>query len=397
MREEQIGYTDEQRKRFSKALKNVLFDGHRSYLSLSLPLPTSQLPSRPPTHKRTGQIGYALAPLIARGLMLGPKQPVVLHLLDIPPAEKALEGVRMELIDAAFPLLSGIVTSVDAAEASKDVDYAIMVGGFPRKAGMERKDVMSKNVAIYQSQAAALEKHASKDVKILVVANPANTNALILSQNAPSIPKKNITCLTRLDHNRAQGQIAEKISRSKADASSTNAAFAVSSKDVRNVIIWGNHSSTQVPDATHATVTVEGKTLPAKEAIGDDEWLGGEFVTTVQQRGAAVIAARGASSALSAASAAVDHMRDWALGTNNTDDGDDKEAFVSMGVFSDGTSGYAEAPEGVVFSFPVRCAGDGEWEIVKGLAMSEETSKKVAASGAELVEERELALECLKG
>ena len=322
--------------------------------------------------------------------MLGLNQPVVLHLLDIPPAEKALEGVRMELVDAAFPLLVGIVTSVDAAEASKGVDYAIMVGGFPRKAGMERKDVMSKNVAMYQSQAAALEKHASKNVKILVVANPANTNALILSQNAPSIPKRNITCLTRLDHNRAQGQISEKIS-SKTSKDST--VFSVSSKDVKNVIIWGNHSSSQVPDATHATVTVDGKTLPAKEAIGDDAWLGGEFVSTVQQRGAAVIAARGASSALSAASAAVDHMRDWALGTNS----EDKEAFVSMGVFSDGTSGYKEAPEGVVFSFPVRCVGDGEWEIVKGLAMSAETSAKVAASGAELVEERELALECLKG
>jgi malate dehydrogenase len=320
--------------------------------------------------------------------MLGPSQPVVLHLLDIPPAEKALAGVRMELIDAAFPLLAGIVTSVDAAEASKGVDYAIMVGGFPRKAGMERKDVMSKNVAIYQSQAAALEAHASKDVKILVVANPANTNALILSQNAPSIPKKNITCLTRLDHNRAQGQISEKISKVKDDGTSI---FAVSSKDVRNVIIWGNHSSTQVPDATHATVTVDGKAMPAKEAVNDDAWLEKEFVETVQQRGAAVIAARGASSALSAASAAVDHMRDWALGT------EDKDAFVSMGVFSDGSSGYKEAPEGVVFSFPVKCSGDGEWEVVKGLSMSEETSRKVAASGAELVEERELALECLKG
>lgn len=355
--------------------------------SLVLPLCSSS-----ETHPETfsGQIGYALAPLIARGLMLGPTQPVILHLLDIPPAEKALEGVRMELVDAAFPLLAGIVTSLDAAEASKGVDYAIMVGGFPRlKAGMERKDVMGKNVAIYQSQAAALEQHASKAVKILVVANPANTNALILSQNAPSIPKKNITCLNRLDHNRALGQIAEKISKTK----DPNArSFSVSSKDVRNVIIWGNHSSTQVPDASHATVTVEGKTLPAKAAIDDDEWLNGEFVQTVQQRGAAVIAAR-ASSALSAASAAVDHMRDWALGTNDEDEG----AFVSMGVFSDGTSGYEEAPEGVVFSFPVRCAGDGEWEIVKGLSMSEETSQKVAASGAELVEERELALECLKG
>ena len=319
--------------------------------------------------------------------MLGPDQPVVLHLLDIPPAEKALEGVRMELVDAAFPLLAGVVTSVDAAEASRGVDYAIMVGGFPRKAGMERKDVMSKNVAIYQSQAAALEQHASKGVKILVVANPANTNALILSRNAPSIPRRNITCLTRLDHNRAQGQISEKISKNK-DPTST--AFAVSARDVKNVIIWGNHSSSQVPDASHATVTVGGKVLKAREAVNDDGWLDGEFVRTVQQRGAAVIAARGASSALSAASAAVDHMRDWALGT-------EEGTFVSMGVFSDGTSGYAEAPEGVVFSFPVRCAGDGEWEVVKGLAMSEETSRKVAASGAELVEERELALECLKG
>ena len=309
--------------------------------------------------------------------MFGPDQPVILHLLDIEPAKTALEGVRMELVDAAFPLLAGVVATTDPAVAAKGVDVAVMVGGFPRKAGMERKDVMGKNVAIYAAQAAALEAHASPGVKVVVVANPANTNALMLATHAPKVPKKNITALTRLDHNRALGQLAAK------------AGVPVAA--VKNVIIWGNHSSTQVPDATHATVTVDGKAMPAKEAVNDDAWLEKEFVETVQQRGAAVIAARGASSALSAASAAVDHMRDWALGT------EDKDAFVSMGVFSDGSSGYKEAPEGVVFSFPVKCSGDGEWEVVKGLSMSEETSRKVAASGAELVEERELALECLKG
>ncbi|KAJ0717067.1 putative malate dehydrogenase [Helianthus annuus] len=204
-----------------------------------------------------GQIGYALVPMIARGIMLGSDQPVILHMLDIPPAAEALNGVKMELVDAAFPLLKGVVATTDVEEACKGVNVAVMVGGFPRKEGMERKDVMSKNVSIYKSQASALEKHAAANCKVLVVANPANTNALILKEYAPSIPAKNITCLTRLDHNRALGQISEKLN--------------VQVSDVKNVIIWGNHSSTQYPDVTHATVTTPAGEKSVPELIKDDE------------------------------------------------------------------------------------------------------------------------------
>ena len=207
--------------------------------------------------------------MIARGAALGPDQPVILHLLDIEPAAQALEGVRMELVDAAFPLLSGVVATTDPEVAFKDIDVAILVGGFPRKAGMERKDVMAKNVAIYKSQASALERLASKDVRVVVVANPANTNALILKKNAPSVPQERITAMTRLDHNRALGQMSE---RSGAHITT-----------VRNAVIWGNHSSTQYPDVNHATI--DGR--PAREVIADDAWLDGEFIDVVQQRGAA--------------------------------------------------------------------------------------------------------------
>ncbi|RZS26684.1 hypothetical protein BHM03_00060068 [Ensete ventricosum] len=254
-----------------------------------------------------GQIGYALVPMIARGVMLGPDQPVILHMLDIPPAAEALNGVRMELVDAAFPLLKGIiflscvVATTDAVEACTGVNIAVMVGGFPRKEGMERKDVMSKNVSIYKSQASALEAYAAPNCKVLVVANPANTNALILKEFAPSIPAKNITCLTRLDHNRALGQISERLT--------------VQVSDVKNVIIWGNHSSTQYPDVSHATVKTPSGEKPVREPVSDDAWLRGEFITTVQKRGAAIIKARKLSSALSAASSACDHIRDWVLGT----------------------------------------------------------------------------------
>lgn len=315
-----------------------------------------------------GQIGYAILPMVSAGRMLGLDQPVILHLLDIEPAKQALEGVKMELLDAAFPLLVDVLCSTDANEACKDVDVAVMVGGFPRKAGMERKDVMAKNVTIYADQAQALAKHASKDVKVLVVANPANTNALILKEKAPEIKPENITCLTRLDHNRALAQVAE---RCKAH-----------STDVKNVIIWGNHSSTQYPDVNHGTV--KGESIRA--AVKDDSWLDKEFIETVQQRGAAIIKARGLSSALSAASSACDHVRDWVLGTP-------EGSWVSMGVVSDGSYG---TPAGLVYSFPVTCKY-GAWSIVQGLKIDEASAAKMKATADELAEERDLAHECING
>ncbi|KAL8028328.1 hypothetical protein ABFS82_14G149300 [Erythranthe guttata] len=317
-----------------------------------------------------GQIGYALVPMIARGAMLGPDQPVIIHMLDISPAAEALNGVKMELVDASFPLLKGVVATTDVVEACNGVNIAVMVGGFPRKEGMERKDVMSKNVSIYKAQASALEKHAAPDCKVLVVANPANTNALILKEFAPSIPDKNITCLTRLDHNRALGQISEKLN--------------VHVGDVKNVIIWGNHSSTQYPDANHATVnTVNGDKL-VPDLVGDDKWLKTEFIATVQQRGAAIIKARKLSSALSAASSACDHIRDWVLGTP-------KGNWVSMGVYSDGSYGI---PAGLIYSFPVTC-DKGEWSIVQGLKIDEFSREKMDATAKELMEEKSLAYSCL--
>ncbi|CAD5169783.1 unnamed protein product [Musa acuminata subsp. malaccensis] len=317
-----------------------------------------------------GQIGYALVPMIARGVMLGPDQPVLLHMLDIPPAAEALNGVKMELVDAAFPLLKGVVATTDAVEACTGVNVAVMVGGFPRKEGMERKDVMSKNVSIYKSQASALEAHAAPNCKVLVVANPANTNALILKEFAPSIPAKNITCLTRLDHNRALGQISERLN--------------IQVSDVKNVIIWGNHSSTQYPDVSHATIKTPSGQKPVRELVSDDDWLKGEFIKTVQQRGAAIIKARKLSSALSAASAACDHIRDWVLGTP-------EGTWVSMGVYSDGSY---NVPAGLIYSFPVTCRA-GEWTIVQGLSVDEFSRKKMDATAEELTEEKALAYSCL--
>lgn len=313
-----------------------------------------------------GQIGYALAPMVARGAMLGPNQPVILHLLDIEPAQRSLEGVKMELLDAAYPLVHGIVATIDLEEACRDVDVAVMVGGFPRKAGMERKDVMSKNVTIYRNQASALGQFASKDVKVVVVANPANTNALILKEHAPAIPAENITCLTRLDHNRALAQVAE---RTQSHIS-----------EVKNVIIWGNHSSTQYPDVNHGTV----KGNPIRQAVKDDTWLDGEFIKTVQQRGAAIIQARGMSSALSAASSTCDHVRDWVLGTP-------EGTFVSMGVYSDGSYGQ---PAGIIYSFPVTCNG-GTWKIVQGLPIDARSASLMDATAQELSEEKQIAYDCI--
>jgi malate dehydrogenase len=308
-----------------------------------------------------GQIGYALLFRIASGQMLGPDQPVVLQLLEIPQAVGALEGVVMELDDCAFPLLAGTVATDDPARAFEGADYALLVGAMPRKEGMERADLLSANGAIFTAQGKALSDAASRDVRVLVVGNPANTNALIAMNNAPGIADAQFTAMTRLDHNRAIAQLAAK----------AGAAVA----DVTRMTIWGNHSATQYPDVFHAEVA--GK--PAFDAVGGDrDWLEGEFIPTVQQRGAAVIKARGLSSAASAANAAIDHMRSWALGTAEGD-------WVSMAVPSDGSYGV---PEGLVSGFPVTC-GDGRYEIVGGLDLDDFSRGRIDASVAELGSERD--------
>lgn len=305
-----------------------------------------------------GNIGYALAFRIAAGDMLGPDQPVILQLLEITPALGALQGVVMELNDCAFPLLSGVVATDDASVAFKDTDYALLVGARPRGPGMERKDLLTANGAIFGPQGKALNDHASRDVKVLVVGNPANTNALIAQAAAPDLNPRNFTAMTRLDHNRALSQLAEKT------GSHTT--------DVAKMTIWGNHSSTQYPDISHATV--KGK---AAKGLVDDTWYKDTFIPVVQQRGAAIIKARGASSAASAASAAIDHMRTWALGTQ----GDD---WVSMAVPADGSYGIAP---GIIYSYPCRCK-NGDYEIVQGLEVDAFSREKMDATAAELREER---------
>ena len=308
-----------------------------------------------------GQIGYALLFRIASGQMLGDDQPVVLQLLEIPQAMGALEGVRMELDDCAFPLLAGVVCTDDANRAFEGADYALLVGAMPRKEGMERADLLSANGAIFTAQGKAIADSAADDVNVLVVGNPANTNALIALNNAAGTPDRQFTAMTRLDHNRAVAQLAAK------------AGVPVS--DVTRMTIWGNHSATQYPDVFHAEVG--GK--PAFEAVGGDQvWLEGEFIPTVQQRGAAVIKARGLSSAASAANAAIGHMRAWALGTPEGD-------WVSMAVPSDGSNGV---PEGLVSGFPCTCTG-GEYEIVQGLELDDFSRARIDASVAELVAERD--------
>jgi|TARA_R110001599_G_scaffold65662_6_gene185187 malate dehydrogenase len=306
-----------------------------------------------------GQIGYALLFRIASGAMLGDDQPVILHLLDITPAMDALQGVRMELEDCAFPLLAGVVCTDDPNVGFKDADYALLVGARPRGPGMERKDLLEANAAIFSVQGKAIDQNASKNIKVLVVGNPANTNALIAQRNAPSISPRNFTAMTRLDHNRAMTQIAIKTGKTV--------------NDVSNMTIWGNHSATQYPDLFNAKVS--GQT--ASDLV-DQAWLEGDFIPTVQQRGAAIIKARGASSAASAANAAIGHVRSWALGT----EGDD---WVSMGVYSDGSYGIAE---GLIYSFPCRCK-DGEWEIVQGVDVNDFSRAKMQASEQELAEERD--------
>lgn len=294
--------------------------------------------------------------------MLGPNQPVILHLLEIAPALEKAEAVAMELRDCAFPLLRGIVVTSDETVAFTDVDYVIFVGAFPRKQGMERKDMIEINAGIFAGQGKILDKVAKKDVKVLVVGNPANTNCLITATAAPSLKKSNFSALTRLDHNRAHFQVAEK------------AGAGVS--DVKNVIIWGNHSNTQFPDLAHAVVG--GK--PAPSVINDQAWSEGEFVKVVQQRGAVIIQKRGLSSAFSAAKAIVDHMHDWVLGTPEGE-------WVSMGVVSDGSYGIKA---GLVYSFPVTCK-NGEATIVQGLSISDFARKLMDATAAELEEEKDVS------
>lgn len=306
-----------------------------------------------------GQISYSLLIRIASGQMLGPDQPVILQMLEITPALDALKGVAMELDDCAFPLLAGMVQTDDADVAFKDSEYALLVGARPRGPGMERKDLLEANAAIFSAQGKAIDKSANKNIKVLVVGNPANTNALITQRNAPSIDPRQFTAMTRLDHNRAMTQLANQTGKHN-----TN---------VKNVTIWGNHSATQYPDLHHATVSGA-----AAMSLIEQDWYESDFIPTVQQRGAAIIQARGASSAASAANAAVDHMHDWALGT-------DSDSWVSMGVYSDGSYGIQE---GLIYSFPCTCK-NGDWEIVQGLDINDFSRGKMSATEQELAEERD--------
>jgi malate dehydrogenase len=306
-----------------------------------------------------GQIGYSILFRIAAGEMLGRDQPVVLQLLEITPAVPALGGVAMELDDCAYPLLQGLVCTDDPKVAFRDADVAVLVGARPRGPGMERKDLLEANAQIFSVQGRALDEVASRDVRVLVVGNPANTNALIAQKNAPSLPASSFTAMMRLDHNRARSQMAQK------------AKVPVS--EVKKVVIWGNHSATQYPDIHHATIG--GK--PATEVLNDRQWYESTFIPTVQQRGAAIIKARGASSAASAANAAIDHVRDWMLGSPADD-------WVTMGIASDGSYGI---PTGVLYGYPVKCGG-GRYEIVQGLPVSDFSRARMDATLKELNEER---------
>ncbi|MDH3532452.1 MAG: malate dehydrogenase [Gammaproteobacteria bacterium] len=305
-----------------------------------------------------GQIGYQLAFRIASGQMLGSDQPVILQLLEIPPALPALNGVVMELEDCAFDTLAGVVASDDPNVAFKDADYALLVGARPRGPGMERKDLLEANAQIFSVQGKAINDNASRDIRVLVVGNPANTNALIAQSNAPEIEPSNFTAMTRLDHNRAVAQLAAKTGSHVSD--------------IRHMTIWGNHSATQYPDINHAQV--DG--TPAMDLV-DQGWFRSDFIPVVQQRGAAIIQARGASSAASAASAAIDHVRDWVLGTAEED-------WVSMAIPADGSYGIEP---GIIYSYPVRCR-DGAYEIVQGLAIDSFSRSRMDATEAELREER---------
>ena len=321
-----------------------------------------------------GQIAYSLAFLVARGHMLGPYQPVVLHLIDLPAAATALRGVAMELQDCAFPLLRGVVTTADADEGFSGVHVAVLLGAFPRKAGMQRRDLLEKNVAIFKAQGECIARVADPEVRVLVVGNPANTNALVLATMARSLPKNHVTCMTRLDHNRSKAQVAERL--------------GVLVEQVHNVVVWGNHSSTQYPDVRFGHVCdypQPGFTTPIATMINNETWLHEEFVPLVQGRGAQVIAARKLSSAASAATAACNHVHDWLLGTPEGE-------FVSMGIYQTGE--WYGIRRGIMFSMPVTCAG-GEYHVVERLHPDDYSRKMLAASEEELAAERQDAFALL--
>ena len=321
----------------------------------------SPTPVRVAVTGAAGQIGYSLVFRIANGAMLGPDQPVVLQLLEIPPAMGALDGVAMELDDCAFPLLAGLELSDDPGTAFNGANVALLVGSRPRSKGMERQDLLEANGAIFTGQGRSLNDHAADDLRVLVIGNPANTNCLIAMNSAPDVPDERFTAMMRLDHNRALTQVAQKL--------------GTSVNDVSRMTIWGNHSATQYPDLVHCEVP--GGTAAA--VIDDQAWLEGDFIPTVQQRGAAIIEARGASSAASAANAAIDHVHDWMSGTPAGD-------WVSMGVTSDGSYGV---PEGLLCGFPVTCA-DGAYEVVQGLEIDDFSRARIDASVAELASERDM-------
>ena len=325
----------------------------------------SRAPVRVAITGAAGQIGYQLAFRIASGQMLGADQPVILQLLEIPPALDALKGVAMELDDCAFPTLVGVVATDQPNEAFKDTDYALLVGAKPRGPGMERADLLKGNAQIFSVQGKALNDNASKDAKILVVGNPANTNALIAQQNAPDLNPANFTAMTRLDHNRAMAQMASNTSKH--------------TTDVKGMIIWGNHSATQYPDISKCTIAGQ-----AASDAADSAWLENDFIPVVQQRGAAIIKARGLSSAASAASAAIDHMRDWALGTPAGE-------WTSMAVPADGSYGIES---GIIYSYPVTCS-NGEYSIVQDLEISDFSRGLMDATETELREERAAVEELL--
>lgn len=306
-----------------------------------------------------GQIAYAFLPFLCRGVVLGADQPLDLRLLDIPQSLPAVEGVVMELKDCAYHLIQSMTVTSDPKVAFKDADLIVFFGGFPRKAGMERKELISKNTNIFKIQGEALNEVGKPTTRCVVIANPANTNCLALATYAPKIPRENFTCLTRLDQNRAYSQIADK--------AKTNVA------NIKNITIWGNHSSTQYPDVNHGTVNSE----PIRNLVKDNHWLNTDFLTKVQQRGAEIIKARKQSSVLSAASSTVDHIRDWCFGTG--------DSWVSMGILSDGSY---DIPKGIVFSFPVRCK-NWSYTIVQSLPLDKFSAEKICATTRELLEEKQ--------
>ena len=311
-----------------------------------------------------GQISYSLLFSIASGRMLGADQPVILQLLEIPPAMEALHGVVMELDDCAFPLVQEVIATDNPDVAFKDAECVLLVGSRPRGPGMERKDLLEANAAIFSVQGKSLNDNAARNVRVLVVGNPANTNCLIAQRNAPDIDPRQFTAMTRLDHNRAMSQLAQKTGKHV--------------NDVKGLAIWGNHSATQYPDIAHATVAGE-----AASGLVDQAWVEGEFITTVQQRGAAIIKARGLSSAASAANAAVEHMRDWVAGTNGE--------VVSMGIYSDGSYGITER---LIYSFPCVCE-NGDWKIIQDLEISDFSREKMSSTEKELIEERDAVQDLL--